>query len=71
MIRIKLKTEFKKGDLVQHTQAHHNDMWGYGYVLKVKTSEYYNHTPWITCYWPTWNRMTLSSTAYIEVINEN
>ena len=60
----------KVGDLVQQRMKRH-DEWGYGYVIKVHRTMYKNHVPFVSVYWPTWQKIVKGSQVYLEVVNEN
>ena len=66
----------KVGDLVTNKkkkdqEVDHRREWGYGYVIKVHRTMYENHVPFVSVYWPTWNKTTKGSQAYLEVLSEN
>ena len=60
----------KLGDLVKQKGANRYD-WGYGYVIKVHRTMYKNHVPFVSVYWPLWNKTTKGSQVYLEVLSEN
>lgn len=60
----------KVGDLVKQTEDTGNE-WGYGYIIKVHRTMYENHVPFVSVYWPTWNKTTKGSQAYLEVLSAN
>jgi len=59
----------KVGDLVRHKKD--KIRGGYGYILKMQYSVYPDHPPWVTCYWPSWNRTTRGLAVHIEVLSES
>ncbi len=62
----------KLGDLVkQRGKCRPKDDWGYGYVIKVHRTMYKNHVPFVSVYWPLWNKTTKGSQVYLEVLSEN
>lgn len=60
----------KVGDIVRQQQDTGNE-WGYGYIIEVHRTMYENHIPFVSVYWPSWNKTTKGSQAYLEVLSEN
>ena len=61
----------KLTDLVWLKDLNRRNEWGIGIIVEIFPTNYENHIPTVSVFWPKINRKTKQHTiAYIEVINE-